>query len=148
MPLIQPILKHVDSFTVTGFKVRTQNRDEFNQETAKLPNLWQQFYSSNLATNTSVFGVYSGYEADANSPYTVTVGITGAEQSIELNNININSGNYLVFQGKGTMPLTVIETWQRVWNYFTEDSAYQRCFMTDFEAYSNGDEIAIYIGVN
>ena len=107
----------------------------------------KQFYSSNSTPNTTVFGVYSDYESDANGHYNVTVGTTSDNHSAELSAVKINSGNYLIFQGKGAMPLTVIETWKRIWDYFTEESAYQRCFMTDFEAYSNNDEVAIYIGV-
>lgn len=144
--LIHPVLKHVDSFTVTGFMVRTQNSDEFDQETAKLPQLWQQFYSSDLITNPIIFGVYSNYESDANGHYSVTAGINNSNDPA-LHTIKVNSGNYLIFQGKGTMPQAVIETWERVWDYFTEGGLHQRCFMTDFEAYSNSDEVSIYIGV-
>lgn len=38
---ISPTMKKVESFTVSGFSVRTQNKDEFNDKTAKLPSLWQ-----------------------------------------------------------------------------------------------------------
>ena len=147
MPAIHPIMKQLDSFTVTGLTVKTQNSDEFNQETAKLPNLWQQFYASNPTPITIIFGIYSDYESDANGLYNVTVGTANDNQSAELCAVKIHSGNYLIFQGKGPMPLTVIETWKRVWDYFSEESMHQRCFMTDFEAYSNSDEVAIYIGV-
>jgi predicted transcriptional regulator YdeE len=148
MPSILPVLKHVDSFTVIGFMVRTQNSDEFNQEKAKLPKLWQQFYSSDLITNTTIFGVYSNYESDANGLYSVIAGVNNNDNNHPaLHTIKVNSGNYLIFQGKGSMPQAVIETWQRIWDYFTEGSFHQRCFMTDFEAYSNGDEVSIYIGV-
>lgn len=147
MPAIHPIIKHVDSFTVTGFTVRTQNSDEFHPETAKLPTLWQQFYSSNPTINSTVFGVYSSYESDANGFYDVTVGSLNNNQSAKLSSIKIHSGHYLIFRGKGAMPQTVIETWKRVWDYFTADSPYQRCFMTDFEEYKNGDEVAVFIGV-
>lgn len=147
MPDIHPIMKHVDSFTVTGLTVRTQNSDEFNQETAKLPNLWQQFYASNPIPNTPIFGVYSGYESDANGLYNVIVGNINDNQSDELSAVKINSGNYLIFQSRGSMPQTVIEVWKRVWDYFAVENPYQRCFMTDFEEYKNSDEVAIYIGV-
>lgn len=146
MTVIQPILKHVDSFTVTGLMVRTQNRDEFYPETAKLPSLWQQFCSSNSTPNNPIFGVYSGYESDANGFYDVTVGISDKKHSVALSAVQIHAGNYLVFEGKGPMPQTVIEVWKRVWDYFT-DAIHQRCFLTDFESYSNGDEVSIYIGV-
>lgn len=147
MSAIHPVLKHVGGFTVTGLMVRTKNSDEFNPETAKLPNLWQQFYSINPAPNTTILGVYSDYESNANGFYNVTVGTTHDNQNAQLSTIKINSGNYLIFQGKGPMPSTVIETWKRVWDYFTEASPYQRCFMTDFEAYNHVDEVEIYIGI-
>ncbi len=147
MPTTDPIMKHVDSFTVTGRTVRTKNSDEFNPDSAKLSNLWQQFYSSNPSPNTTIFGVYSGYESDANGSYDVTAGVLNTNQRVALSAVAINSGNYLVFQSKGQMPQTVIETWKRVWDYFNVNSPYLRCFMTDFEAYKNGDEVAIYIGV-
>ena len=147
MSLAQPIVKYVDGFTVTGFSVRTQNSIEFDEKTAKLPKLWQKFNSNNPTIDATVFGVYSDYESDVNGFYTVTAGITGENEMKELKSVKINSGNYLVFKGKGEMPKAIIDTWKTVWNYFTEDSPYQRSFMTDFEAYSNGDEVAIYIGI-
>jgi predicted transcriptional regulator YdeE len=143
MESTQPLIKKVASFTVTGFAARTQNSDEFNA-TAKIPTLWHQFYSSNPTINMPIYGVYSDYASDANGLYTITV---GSGENTALSSITINSGNYLVFQGKGSMPLTVIETWKRVWEYFTSESVYRRCFITDFEAYTNSDEVAIYIGV-
>lgn len=148
MPSIHPIMKHVDSFTVIGSTVRTQNSDEFNPETAKLPTLWQQFYASNPTPNTTIFAAYSDYESDANGLYNVTVGATNDTQNVKLSTVKIHSGNYLIFQGKGSMPQTVIDTWGCVWNYFTEGSLHQRSYKTDFEAYNNGDDVSIYIGVN
>lgn len=59
MSSIPPTLKYVEGFTVMGLSTKTQNTDEFNEKTAKLPSLWQQFYSSNLAANANIFEVYS-----------------------------------------------------------------------------------------
>jgi predicted transcriptional regulator YdeE len=147
MPSIQPIIKHIDSFTVTGFTLRTQNSDEFKEETAKIPKLWQRFHSSNPATNTTIFGVYSDYESDANGLYSVTAGVINDNHGTKLHTVKVNSGRYLVFQDRGLMPQAVIATWMRVWDYFSAESPYHRCFMTDFEAYNNGNEISIYIGI-
>lgn len=141
-----PTLKHVESFTVTGLQVRTQNTDEFNAETARLPCLWQQFYASDLATSETLFEVYSDYESDANGLYTVTVGVTS--DRTEFSSVKIHTGNYLVFQGTGPMPLTVVETWKRIWDYFETHTEYQRSFISDFEEYSGPDRVAIYIGIN
>jgi predicted transcriptional regulator YdeE len=144
-----PTLIYVEGFTVTGLSTKTQNTDEFNEKTAKLPSLWQQFYVSDLAANANLFEVYSGYESDAHGLYTVTVGIIDKcnRTGTEFTTVQIPAGNYLVFQGSGPMPATVIETWKQIWNYFETESNYQRGFISDFEAYSGSDKVAIYIGV-
>ncbi len=46
-----------------------------------LPSLWQQFYSSDLASNANIFEVYSDYESDADCLYTISV---SAEKFIPL----------------------------------------------------------------
>ncbi|PJD92981.1 MAG: transcriptional regulator [Legionella sp.] len=137
----------VEGFTVTGFHVRTQNRDEFNETTAKLPSLWQQFYTSELGTNTHIFGVYSNYDSDANGPYTVTVGFKSNDVKTPLSSVAIQAGHYLVFQGTGPMPATVVEAWKQVWAFFETNTEHQRNFISDFESYSSPDQVAIYIGL-
>jgi predicted transcriptional regulator YdeE len=135
---IKPTVKQVERFIVTGFSVRTQNSDEFNEKTAKLPNLWQQFYTSELANNANIFSVYSNYDSDANGPYTVTVGVKS---------VTIEAGNYLVFQGIGPMPATVVETWKQVWDFFETNTDHRRNFISDFEAHVGPDQVAIFIGL-
>ena len=144
---ISPTVKQVESFIVTGFSVTTQNKDEFNDKTAKLPGLWQQFYTSELAANANIFGVYSNYDSDANGFYTVTAGVGSSDAQTELSTVTIQAGNYLVFQGTGPMPAVVVETWKRVWEFFETNTEYQRNFISDFEAYNGPDQVAIYIGL-
>lgn len=144
---ILPVVQHVESFIVTGLSVRTQNSDEFNEKTAKLPSLWQQFYTSELATNANIFGVYSNYDSDANGPYTVTVGVKSDYAQAQFSSVTIQAGNYLVFQGTGPMPATVVGTWKQVWAFFETNTEYRRNFISDFEAYSGPDQVAIYIGL-
>ena len=145
---ILPAMKYVESFIVSGLSVRTQNSDEFDEKTAKLPSLWQQFYTSELATNANIFGVYSNYDSDANGPYTVTVGVKSSHAQTQLSSVTIQAGNYLVFQSTGPMPATVVETWQRVWAFFETNSEHRRNFISDFEAYSGSDQVTIYIGLD
>jgi predicted transcriptional regulator YdeE len=144
---IQPIMKQVESFTVTGFSVRTRNSEEFNEKTAKLPSLWQQFYTSKLVTNANIFGVYSNYDSDASGPYTATVGVKSNHAQTQLSSVTIQAGNYLVFEGTGPMPATVVETWQRVWAFFETNTEHRRKFISDFEVYSGPNQVAIYIGL-
>lgn len=147
MSSIPPTLKYVEGFTIIGLSTKTQNIDEFNEKTAKLPSLWQQFFSSDLAANTNIFEVYSDYESDATGVYTVTVGVTDDGKRTEFSSVKIPTGNYLVFQGEGPMPSAVVETWKQIWDYFDAKSNYQRSFISDFEAYSCPDKVSIYIGI-
>lgn len=147
MSSISPTAKYVESFQVSGLSVRTKNSDEFNEQTAKIPNLWQQFSTSGLVGNGSVYGVYSDFDSDANGPYTLTVGITSNEAQTQLSSVTIQAGNYLVFQNNGPMPAAVIETWKQIWNYFEINSEYQRCYISDFEAYTGPDQVSVYIGI-
>jgi len=147
MQFIPPTLKQLESFTVSGLRVRTQNSDEFNEKKAKLPSLWQQFFSCDLTSHDTIFAVYSDYESDQNGLYTVTVGVTGDIEQAGFDAATIQAGKYLVFQGTGPMPFTVVETWKRVWDYFETENQYQRNFISDFEEYSGSDKIAIYIGI-
>lgn len=144
---IQPTVKQIEGFIVTGFSVRTQNSDEFNEKTAKLPSLWQQFYSSELATNVNIFGVYSNYDSDTNGHYTVTVGVKSDHAQTHLRSGTVHAGHYLVFKGTGPMPVTVVETWKQVWTFFETNTEHRRNFISDFEAYSGSDQVAIYIGL-
>lgn len=144
---ISPAVKQVESFIVTGFSVRTQNKDEFHESTAKLPSLWQQFYTSELATNANIFGVYSNYDSDANGFYTVTAGVKSSHAPTGLSAVTIQAGNYLVFQGTGPMPATVVEIWKQIWEFFEKNTEYRRNFISDFEAYSGSEQVMIYIGL-
>jgi predicted transcriptional regulator YdeE len=152
----EPKLIAIESFKIAGISVRTTNSSEFDEETAKIPTLWHQFFSTNIAEkipksipNAPIYGVYSNYDSDSSGNYTVTAGmITHCELPMsKFNTVTIQKGNYLVFYGKGTMPQTVIQTWQRVWAYFESKIEYHRSYLTDFEAYNGADEVTIHIGV-
>lgn len=142
-----PSLQYIESFTVKGFRTKTQNCDEFNEKTAKLPGLWQQFYRSDLATNAKRLGVYSDYASDADGLYTVTAGVISNENCNEFDSVTIQAGNYLVFESVGPMPLAVIEAWRHIWAFFAKEKAYQRNFLSDFEEYCGLDKVTVYIGI-
>ncbi|KTD39141.1 Transcription activator [Legionella nautarum] len=154
MSFSEPKLAILDSFIVSGLSVRTKNSEEFNQSTAKLPRLWEDFGAvvipklADSKESSEVFGVYSDYDSDATGYYKVTVGIPlRTRQTLsEFSTVTIQAGKYLVFSGKGVMPQTVIETWLRIWSFFESRLEYTRNFISDFELY-RGDEIDIYIGV-
>ncbi len=147
MSSIPPIIKYIEGFIVAGFSVRTQNSNEFNEDTAKLPKLWQQLYSSNLIANANIYGVYSNYESDASGCYTVTAGIASDDATSSLSSVVIHPGTYLAFSGKGPMPDVVIGLWKQIWGYFENKNEYSRNYLSDFEFYNGSEQVTVYIGI-
>ncbi|KTD37521.1 Transcription activator [Legionella moravica] len=152
----EPRRVEVDGFKVAGFSVRTKNSDEFNPEKARLPLLWEQFFSSGLTQiishrleNEPIFGVYSHYESDEMGHYNVTAGLDSSNETnvLELNQVEVMKGSYLVFESQGAFPDCVVQTWERIWTYFQNNDFYKRAFQSDFELYSGPNQIAIYIGI-
>lgn len=147
MSSLTPKPKQIKRFMVAGFSTRTQNSDEFDHKKAKLPTLWQHFYSSSISSNQIRFGVYSNYESEADGFYSTTAGIMMEEAKTGLSSVIVEAGRYLVFQGTGPRPATVVAIWQHVWNFFGPGSRYQRNYVSDFEEYRGMDEVAVYIGI-
>ena len=143
----------IDEKTVLGISVRTKNSDEMQPQTAKIGELWQQFYQDivpKLQNGATIFGLYSNYESDASGEFTVMACSDEVNESAsnELEQSSIQKGNYLVFEGTGEMPHAVINTWSNIWDYFSSDTQeYQRAYTTDFELYKSPNEIEIYISV-
>lgn len=151
MTVIIPQLTQIQEFTVTGMSVRTKNEEEFNPQTAKLPQLWEQFFDSNIRAQQEkpVYGVYHHYDSDTSGYYTVTSGIKIVEESkaTNLDRVAIKAGNYLVFEAIGPNPSAIINAWQTIWSYFNEKPKYERTYLTDFELYKKPHESAVYIGI-
>lgn len=103
----------VDEKTVLGISVRTKNADEMQPQTAKIGELWQQFYQDiapKLQNAATIFGLYSNYESDASGEFTVMACSDKVKESAsnDLEQSSIKKGNYLVFEGAGAMPQAVI----------------------------------------
>lgn len=145
--MIKPIVKTIESIKIAGFSIHTQNSDEFELSTAKIPTLWQHFYASPLANEHTIYGVYSNYESDVDGYYTLTVGAAITENKQGLAEIVIQSGNYLVFDNAGHRPEVVIKTWQQIWAYFSNNPLHKRNFISDFELYSDENNVEVYIGI-
>jgi len=139
----------LESKTISGLKVRTKNEAEMNPETAKIGQMWGEFFEKiapTLEENTSVYGVYTNYESDAFEEFDVVAG--SDMQNEELETVTLHEGNYLCFEAKGEMPQAVIETWGEIWAYFSDENCSEkRVFKSDFELYLGQDEAEIYIGV-
>ena len=145
----------IESINIVGISVRTTNEDEMKEGTAKIPDLWEKFYSQILNQQVQgqiIFGVYSEYETDVNGKYMVTAGVeqTGKQTgTAKLSEVKIEAGEYMVFEGKGDISTVVLETWGKVWEYFTsKKAAHQRRYTTDFEKYISSNQVEIYIAIN
>jgi predicted transcriptional regulator YdeE len=135
--------------TIYGLKVRTTNEKEMNPDTAQIGALWGAFFEKvmpNVPEGTGGYGVYTNYESDASGAFDV---LAGTEVEIAgLESVTLQSGKYLCFEAKGTLPQAVIETWGEIWSYFTAaDCPHTRAFDTDFEYYLSESEAEIYIGI-
>ena len=158
-----------------GISVRTTNLAEISHETAKLGKLWQKFYQnhvSHLEKDEDVYGIYHNYESDdvgafdvvaswkassqqdeqdqVNSGDSLTAGNTGKNSNLVT--VNIPAGKYLVFSEHGRMPNTVMNAWEKAWDYFNSVSCeHTRLYNVDFEHYIDGNlefgQVDLYIGV-
>lgn len=159
-------LKHFDAFTVSGLSTRTTNIDESNPKTAKIGQLWRDFFGRDLMSiipnrepNTPIYGVYSGYESDQNGFFDVNAGVRISDvlddetddiikqAASEFTTITIEAGEYMAFPTVGEMPQRIIDGWGMVWAHFEGETAYKRRFTTDFEQYVDNDNVVIYIAV-
>jgi predicted transcriptional regulator YdeE len=144
-------VKKVEKLYLAGLSVRTNNKNEFSQDEAKIGQLWQDYSDSNYegkifnkSNGMAMYGVYHDYESNESADYTVTVGV---EVTKPKNAIKIENQRYLVFTKKGEIPDVVIELWTQIWEYFNTNTEYTRAYKVDFEKYAKEDEIEIYISI-
>ncbi len=143
---------HLNEKAIVGLYARTNNANEMNSSTGKIGPLVHAFDSNvqvDYRGGARVFSVYYDYESDVTGDYSVLVGADAVESSaVELSEVKIQEGDYLVFSGSGQVPQIVIETWGKIWSYFADAKCpYTRAYATDFEFYKSQNDIEIYIGV-
>lgn len=146
-----PLRQQLNSFAVAGPSVRTTNTDEASPATGRIPGLWAGFFRDNVmgltphrdTADLRNFGVYSGYESDAQGAFDVTAGVAVTQGA----SVHIEAGEYLVFEVEGPMPQAVLSAWAAAWQYFEAHPDIRRRYVSDFEAYSSPVDVAVYIGV-
>ncbi|WP_428025638.1 GyrI-like domain-containing protein [Arcobacter sp.] len=141
----------VKNLMIAGLSTITNNKFELESEDGKIAQLWADYIEKNAygstfnkANNQYMYGVYSDYTSDVNGDYKVTVGV---EVTKPKNAIVIEDERYLVFSNKGELPDVVLQTWGEIWEYFENNSEYERKYTIDFEKYVKEDEIEIYISI-
>ncbi|WLP95140.1 GyrI-like domain-containing protein [Psychrobacter sp. M13] len=163
-----------EAINCKGISIRTTNNAEISHDTAKLGRLWQKFHQnhvSHLAQGADIYGIYHNYESDdlvgafdvvaswkAEDEQTEGENVLSAESvlsaahSSDVVSVTIPAGKYLVFSEEGYMPNTVMNAWEKAWEYFHDrDCKHTRTFGVDFERYVEGNleygQVELYIGI-
>ncbi|WP_455207318.1 GyrI-like domain-containing protein [Kaarinaea lacus] len=151
--------RFVVSKNVVGIKTATSNTLEADPQTARIPALWQRFFSESIDEQISnkldegiLFGVYTGYDNEQRGHYSLIAGREVSAIDIVpegLVSIVIPQGHYLVFSEAGEMPAVIYSVWQTIWQYFSDSVEYVREYTTDFELYSNDNSsrVEVYIAI-
>ena len=128
---------------------RTTNANEMHSKTANIGALWQKFDDEifvNYKEGQRIYGVYYNYESNANGEFDVLVGYASSNDTLE--SIKIKKEKYLLFEGKGEMPQAVIQTWAKIWEFFSKENVqYERIYTTDFEYYKDEKTVQIHISI-
>ena len=104
----------------------------------------------NYKAGARVYGVYYDYQSDAQGAYSVLAGTDSVDDAVSssLEAIRIAKGKYMVFEAKGEIPAVVLETWGKIWSYFSaHETPKQRAYTADFEYYKTQNEIEIFITI-
>jgi len=158
---MEPRLTTVKMKKIAGICVTTTNAQEADPKCARLGELWGHFFEGGMMSaipsqvpGSGIYGVYSHYTSDSKGEFDVTAGVE--IQSVPpspqpYNEIQIEAGEYLLFETQGELQQAVLETWQRIWDYFLPQNSahlpFRRRYSTDFEFYQSDDQVDIYIGV-
>lgn len=145
-------VSYVKNLMLQGISVRTNNKNESEVETQKIAPLWAKYDEEgifsktlNKVVNTSFYGLYLNYESDVNGDYDamVAVEVTKTKNSP----IIIENKKYLVFKKEGELPEVAFEAWKEIWEYFENNSEYERAYGVDFERYSKREEVEVFISI-
>ena len=141
----------IKKLMISGISEVTNNDFEMSEENGKIAKLWEDYFENdiykttfNKANSDFMYGVYSDYESTQAGNYKITVGVEVIKAK---NAIVIEDKKYLVFIKQGELPMVVVELWQEIWDYFENNSDYERAFEIDFEKYAKEDEIEIFVSI-
>jgi predicted transcriptional regulator YdeE len=139
------------SFTVLGLSIRTSNSrpDQIGQ-------LWQQFYSRNIAgqiankESENIYSVYIDYESDHTGAYTLVIGCQIDESASVPGGLvkkQVPASRFAVFDANGKQPDTLIATWQKIYTM-----GLKRTYSGDFDFYetqlgASGPSVSVYVAV-
>lgn len=160
--MLEPELVMYQGFTACGVSVETSNALEASPATARVPALWQRFYADALPARLSanrfngrVVGVYSSYENANLAGYRVTAAVQLVRDhtvAAGMQRVVVSPGEYLRFTAYGTGPMAVVDTWGKIWEFFSHGhhplaGRFERAYTADFERYGDPDTFTVFIAV-
>lgn len=152
---MRPERRDLEPFAVVGIETRTSNAREALPGRSKIGALWGRLASEVLAALGTtgephqVVSAYTAYESDHTGEYTVVLGVRaapGTSAPAPLKVLHVPAGRYLVFTGSGPQPGATVDTWGRVWEYFSGSPDAARAYTTDFEVH-RGETVEIYVAL-
>lgn len=123
-------------------KIRTNN---FNDEHVmqKITDMWKKASTVLSDKDENVYGLYHEYESDYKGDYTLCVAIEDRDES----SVTIpDDTKYEVFKVNTNDEQGIFNTWNEIWKKEDENQL-KRAYTYDFEKYSPGGSIAIYIAI-
>jgi len=149
---------------LVGLTARTNNKNEFDPKTAKIGELFGQFFGQNRASQIHhrkqpgvTFCVYTEYASDEHGDYTYLIGeeVSSFENvPTDMRMLIIPAAKYAKFiTSSGQMPDVVIDAWKKIWAMSSTDFGGQRIYIADFEVYDQRAadpafaSLDIYIGI-
>jgi len=137
----------LDSFKLIGIDVRTTNQAEVSGQ-GKIGELWGRFWSADVQGalakaaqegDARVYGCYTDYENGAAGEYTILIGrMAGQAEDVSegLTTVHVPAAKYAVFTTRrGPFGEVVHEAWQRIWEWASSSSEWERTYTGDFELY-------------
>jgi len=153
-----PELRIINEFAVIGIGIRTSNAAEMTGSNARIPGLWNDYFSAavpaaipNKKADQSTFAVYTDYESDHAGLYSLVLGrkVSSLDEIPDgMVGLKIPSGRYLAFSADGPVPDAIVAAWREIWTYFQENPQHTRAYCSDFEVYGTAPDTAeILIGI-
>ena len=152
---------HVDSFTVAGLSVRTNNAKEATPE-GEIGKLWQRLSSEKFLAripnrvDDHVVALYTDYENGKDGMYTYVLGAkVSSKKDLPAGFVarQVAAGQYAMFTEQGgPPPQMTVNLWKRIWS-LEKPGVLDRAYKTDYEEhYGPADDpskshVDIYIGL-
>jgi predicted transcriptional regulator YdeE len=155
---------NVEEIRLIGLKVRTNNQNEFNPETAKIGACVTKYFQDQSGDKIprrknpgTTLCAYTDYESDLKGDYTYFIGEeVNATDNIPdgLDLLLIPAQTYVKFTTEpGPMPQVDIDAWQKIWSMSSDELGGTRSYKTDFEVYDErahdpqNTVVDVYIGI-